>query len=47
MRKNNNSKNNETKIILTDNTYYIDQDGYLLDKEQNYLINGQGYQVKL
>lgn len=35
------------KITITDNTYYIDGEGYLLDKEQNYLLDNRGKQVKL
>ena len=41
------TKTGEVKITLTDNTYYIDGDGYLLDKEQNYLMDNKGRQVKL
>ena len=37
----------EIKIILTDNTYYIDSEGYLLDKEQHYLVDSRGNQVRL
>ena len=37
----------ETKIVLTDNTYYIDNEGFLLDKDQQYLIDGCGNQIKL
>ena len=32
-------KMGESKIILTDSTYYIDNEGYLLDKDQHYLVD--------
>lgn len=38
----NNTKKNELKLTLTDNTYYIDSQGYLLDKDQFYLTNNSG-----
>lgn len=41
------TKTGEVKITITDNTYYIDSEGYLLDKEQNYLLDGRGKQVRL
>lgn len=37
----------EIKIVMTDNTYYIDHEGYLLDKYQNYLVNSHGNQIRL
>ena len=46
MRKNG-GKSGETKIVITDNTYYIDNEGYLLDKDQHYLVDSRGKQVKL
>lgn len=48
MRKHNSSnKPSEIKITLTDNTYYIDSEGYLLDREQMYLLDNQDRRVKL
>lgn len=43
----NGGKSGETKIVITDNTYYIDNEGYLLDKDQHYLVDSRGKQVKL
>ena len=43
----NGGKSGETKIVITDNTYYIDSEGYLLDKDQHYLVDSKGKQVKL
>ncbi len=40
-------KSGESKIIITDNTYYIDNEGYLLDKDQHYLVDSKGKQVRL
>ena len=40
-------KKGEAKIVITDNTYYIDSDGYLLDKDQQYLVDGYGNQIRL
>lgn len=41
------SKTGEAKITLTDNTYYIDNEGYLLDKEQFYLVDSRGNRIRL
>lgn len=41
------TKKGEAKIVLTDNTYYIDSEGYVLDKDQHYLIDSLGKQLKL
>ena len=41
------TKTGEVKITITDNTYYIDAEGFLLDKEQNYWMDGRGKQVRL
>jgi hypothetical protein len=35
------------KITLMDNTYYIDNEGYLLDKDQCYLVDYRGVHVRL
>ena len=43
----NGGKSGETKIVITDNTYYIDSEGYLLDKDQQYLVDGYGNQIRL
>ena len=43
----NGQKNGECKLIITDNTYYIDCEGYLLDKDQHYLLDSWGKQVRL
>lgn len=39
--------NGEIKITIMDNTYYIDSEGYLLDKDQFYLVDSRGMQVRL
>lgn len=41
------AKNGEMKITVTDNTYYIDSEGYVLDKEQYYLVDSRGNRIKL
>ena len=43
----NGGKSGQSKLIITDNTYYIDNEGYLLDKDQHYLVDSKGKQVRL
>jgi hypothetical protein len=40
-------KGGEMMITLMDNTYYIDNEGYLLDKDQCYLVDYRGVHVRL
>lgn len=52
MRKNNaytptKSGAGEVKITVSDTTYYIDCEGFLLDKDQHYLVDSRGLQVRL
>jgi hypothetical protein len=41
------STDKELTITVTDNTYHIDREGYLLDKEQFYLTDSRGNKIKL
>lgn len=43
----NSSRLGEIKVTISDNTYYIDNEGYLLDKDQFYLVDNRGVQVRL
>ena len=40
-------KKGEIKIVMTDSTYYIDNEGFLLDKDQHYLIDSHGNHIRL
>lgn len=43
----NGMKKGEIKIVMTDSTYYIDNEGFLLDKDQHYLIDSHGNHIRL
>ena len=35
------------EVTITDHTYYIDPEGYLLDSQQQYLVDSRGNQIQL
>lgn len=42
------SMDNKDKELMTIETlYYIDEEGFLLDKERHYLLNANGDQIRL